>query len=208
MEKDNMESRILKAATEVFLEKGYAGTNMTLIAQAAGINRPALYYYYRTKDRIFNVLFGAMVKSFIPGILDILRSDSPIEKRLELFVDNYFDQLGKEPRLPMFIMRENYRDPEFLIKTIFELHLENYFSDLRLVYESEVAKGNLKDVPPFAIFYTCLGQIVFPFLTRPFMDKVFVGNTDDPWVVAQDFDALISRWKPFVLANLKFLLLG
>ena len=47
----DMEARIIEAATQVFLEKGYEGSNMTLIAEAAGIGRPALYYYFRTKPR-------------------------------------------------------------------------------------------------------------------------------------------------------------
>ena len=42
--KNKIEQRIITAATKVFLEKGYEGTNMTLIAEAAGIRRPALYY--------------------------------------------------------------------------------------------------------------------------------------------------------------------
>ncbi len=205
-EKDKMEIRILKAATEVFLEKGYAGTNMTLIAQAAGINRPALYYYFRTKDRIFNELFGLMVKSFIPRLLEILNSNDPMEVRLERFVDSYFEQLSKEPRLPIFILRENFRDPEFLLKTVFDLNLENYFSELRLTYEKEVSLGNLKEVPPFAILYTCLGQIVFPFLTKPFVQTVFVGNQEKPWVVASDFNSLMTMWKPYVVKSLKSLL--
>ncbi len=207
MEENNIEKKILAAAQEVFLEKGYAGTNMTLIAQAAGIGRPALYYYYRTKDKIFNELFTTMVRSFIPDVIEIIRMDRPIEERIEAFVSRYFDQMRQEPRLPLFIFREASRDPEFLIRSVFDLHLETYLSQLREAYEEEVKKGTLKEVPVFAIMFTFMGQIFFPFISRPVVQNVFIGEGKDSWVAATDFDALIDRWKPYVVESMKALLL-
>ena len=208
MENNSIEKRILDAATNVFLEKGYAGTNMTLIAQAAGIGRPALYYYFRTKDMIFNELFGSIVRSFLPSVLEIIRSDIPIEERMETFVSRYFDQIRREPRLPLFVFREVYRDPQFLLKTVFDLHLETYVSALREAYEEEVAKGTLKKVPVYAIMFTCLGQVFFPFIAKPIVQNVFIGPGNESWIAAPDFDALLDQWKPFVADSLKFLLLN
>jgi len=208
MEDNNMEQRILDAATDVFLEKGYAGTNMTLIAQAAGIGRPALYYYFRTKDKIFNELFGSIVRSFLPSVLEIIRSDIPIEDRIETFVSRYFDQIRREPRMPLFIFREVYRDPYFLQQTVFDLHLETYVSALREAYEDEVAKGTLKKVPVYTILFTCLGQIFFPFIAKPIVQAVFVGDGEDSWIAAPDFESLLDLWKPYVADSLKFLLLN
>lgn len=208
MEDNSIEKRILDAATDVFLEKGYAGTNMTLIAKAAGIGRPALYYYFRTKDKIFNELFGSIVRSFLPGVLEIIRSDLPIEERIETFVSRYFDQIRREPRMPLFVFREVYRDPHFLLQTVFDLHLETYVSALREAYEDEVAKGTLKKVPVYAILFACLGQIFFPFIAKPIVQAVFTGPGNEPWIAAPDFDALLEQWKPCVADSLRHLLLN
>lgn len=46
------EEKILKAATKVFTEKGYAGTRTRDIAEEAGINLALLNYYFRSKEKL------------------------------------------------------------------------------------------------------------------------------------------------------------
>jgi AcrR family transcriptional regulator len=47
------EQIILKAAEEVFQQKGYSNTKMQEIADRAGINAALVHYYFRTKDKLF-----------------------------------------------------------------------------------------------------------------------------------------------------------
>ena len=206
MDQSNIETRILEAATQVFLEKGYEGTNMTQIAEAAGIGRPALYYYYRTKDKIFGDIFGNLVTSFVPQILEIIGKEVPISERLESLVDAYFAQLARNPRLPIFIIREMDRDPQFLIQTASELHLEKYFMAIYDAYEKEIHAGHLKNVPPYSIVLNMIGGVVTPFLFKPLMENIVTGDGGGPWGGAETFPALLGLWKPYVKENLKNLL--
>ncbi|MGN0201554.1 MAG: TetR/AcrR family transcriptional regulator [Candidatus Cryptobacteroides sp.] len=207
MEQNNIEARILEAATEVFLERGYEGTNMTLIAEAAGIGRPALYYYYRSKDRIFSEIFGNLVTSFIPGILEILRKDSPIEERIEELVDAYFEQLSRNPRLPIFLIREMDRDPQFLIQTAAGLHLEKYFLSIMETYSAESRAGHLKVVPPYSIFLNMIGGTVCPFMFKPLIESLMGKDECGVWGGASTFANILDLWKPYVVQNLKNLLI-
>ena len=43
---------ILKAAAQLFAERGFAGTNLQDVADSLGISRPSLYYYFGAKDDI------------------------------------------------------------------------------------------------------------------------------------------------------------
>ncbi|MCD8079789.1 MAG: TetR/AcrR family transcriptional regulator [Bacteroides sp.] len=45
------EEKIIEVARRLFVENGYQKTHMSAIAAAAGINRPTLHYYYRTKEK-------------------------------------------------------------------------------------------------------------------------------------------------------------
>jgi TetR/AcrR family transcriptional regulator len=47
---------IVKAATEVFGQKGFAGASTREICAAAGITKPVLYYYFRSKEHLFQEL--------------------------------------------------------------------------------------------------------------------------------------------------------
>jgi AcrR family transcriptional regulator len=47
---------ILKAATRLFIERGFDGTSMYEIADALGVTRTAIYYYYKNKEEILVAL--------------------------------------------------------------------------------------------------------------------------------------------------------
>ncbi|MDM0038763.1 TetR/AcrR family transcriptional regulator [Variovorax sp. J22G21] len=48
--------RILQAAAELFARQGYANTTMAQIVGALGVTKPFVYYYFRDKQEIFEVL--------------------------------------------------------------------------------------------------------------------------------------------------------
>jgi AcrR family transcriptional regulator len=47
---------ILQAATSLFIERGFDGTSMYEIAEALGVTRTAIYYYYKNKEAILVAL--------------------------------------------------------------------------------------------------------------------------------------------------------
>ena len=47
---------ILQAATALFAAQGYAQTTMTQIAERLGVTKPYVYYYFRNKQEIFELL--------------------------------------------------------------------------------------------------------------------------------------------------------
>lgn len=191
------ERRILEAATSVFLENGYVLTNMSMIAQAAGINRPALYYYYREKDKIFSAVVGSIVREFFPSVIDILHSDAPPPDRIDALTDAYFSQMLSHPGLPLFLVREINRDADFIFKIASEEKITDYVLQLKAILEDEIRKGHVKPQPPQVVLMTFLSQVMVPFLARPLAEKLFT----------PDFEPFVRSWQPYVADSLKHLLL-
>jgi len=52
-EREQREKRIIDIALEVFLERGYDGTGIPAIADAAGYNKRTIYLYFQNKKEIF-----------------------------------------------------------------------------------------------------------------------------------------------------------
>lgn len=44
---------ILRIATDLFLEKGYAGTSMSMLAKAVGVRKASLYHHFPSKEALF-----------------------------------------------------------------------------------------------------------------------------------------------------------
>src|SRR3989304_2945717 len=47
---------ILAAARHLFAERGFAGTSMREIAEAAGVSKAAIYHHFRDKRRLYREL--------------------------------------------------------------------------------------------------------------------------------------------------------
>ncbi len=56
--------RLLASATELFNRKGYAATTVREIVAAAGVTKPVLYYYFRSKEGIFIDLMTEALSQF------------------------------------------------------------------------------------------------------------------------------------------------
>ncbi len=83
--------RILAAAGELFLEKGYTSTTMRDICQAAQLSTGAVYFYFKGKDAIYT---GICEESF-RVLLDLFKAslegvDDPLE-RLEALTLAYVE---------------------------------------------------------------------------------------------------------------------
>jgi len=51
--------RILDAAAQVLSRKGYAGTRLVDVAEAAGVQAPAIYYYFSSRDELVEEVMWA-----------------------------------------------------------------------------------------------------------------------------------------------------
>src|SRR4051812_34247257 len=69
------ESRILEAARREFETRGYDGARMQEIADAAGISKASLHYYFRSKDKLFERIFEEALQEYLP-IVHALSDDS------------------------------------------------------------------------------------------------------------------------------------
>jgi AcrR family transcriptional regulator len=91
-------------------DKRHGGARMQDIANEAGINKALLHYYFKDKDKLFEVVFLPKPEIF-PKINAIFNSDARCLKRSK-FVTEYIDEMQENPFLPWFVMNEINRDPD------------------------------------------------------------------------------------------------
>ena len=196
----SIEQHIIDVAKQMFVEKGFHETSMCAIAKAAGINRPGLHYYFRTKDRMFEAVFSDIIQPFIPAIHEIVQQDHPIMERTAMVLDVYFEAMTREPYLPTFLMREIHRDPLHLIDTVCKLETIDYIRKIREILLSEMVAGRIRQVPLETVFYTFYGLLFIPFLSKPLTDIMFAPHTTD-------YATRMKEWKAQVMKHITMLLM-
>ncbi len=79
--------RLLASATELFNRKGYAATTVREIVAAAGVTKPVLYYYFRSKEGIFVDLMREALSQF-DAVLDVAgREGGSARERLRILAE-------------------------------------------------------------------------------------------------------------------------
>jgi TetR/AcrR family transcriptional regulator len=180
------EETILDAAREVFMQKGFAASRMCEIAKIANINQALLHYYFRKKDKLFEIIFEQESRKFHVDFLTILNSNHTFFEKIKRMVAKDIEKMSSAPALPMFMLNEMHSNPERLNQFLGSNHrhveIFNVFSDMVVKEQSE---GRIKPVCPRQLFLSILGLTMFPFLAQPMIKHVL--NIDD-----QTFDQIIA----------------
>ena len=69
---------ILEAALEVFSTHGFRGSTIDQIAEAAGMSKPNLLYYFRRKEDIHEALIARLLKTWLQPLRELDEAGDPI----------------------------------------------------------------------------------------------------------------------------------
>lgn len=136
--------RILSAATQLFRDLGYRGTDMEDIAQAVGLARNSLYRYYPNKDHI---LLACVLRDMVPFVEEQkslgARYPDPLP-RLAAWLDSQIEIATSPAHATMELMGEIREATPELRKQIIALHsLPNAVLEGAV---TELLKGKRRDV--------------------------------------------------------------
>src|ERR1700733_9916653 len=101
------EEKLKEAARVVFTRKGYAATTVRDIAAEANINLALVNYYFRSKEKLFELIMAETIQKLFEKIKPIINDESTtVTEKIENIVDHYLDMLIENPDLPLFIVNE------------------------------------------------------------------------------------------------------
>jgi TetR/AcrR family transcriptional regulator len=171
------EELILRAAGDVFIEKGLSGARMQEIADRAGINKTLLHYYFRTKKNIYARILGKVFSAFFSQIEEAFGDGSSFAAVLRQFIDRLLDLLAANPRVPLFLMQELASGGtiarDILVKTLARQRM-TLPKRLVALIERERRAGHLRPVEPIQFMITVLGACIYFFAAEPIIREVLV----------------------------------
>lgn len=168
----NTEEKIVQAAEKVFIENGMAGARMQQIADEAGINKSLLHYYYRSKEKLFSIVFRTAIRALIPNVLrSYHKNDGDFFTKVRNFVTGYLTIIEKHPHIPGFVIHELSHRPEELTNMLAELDLD--ISKIIVDIEKEIAEGNIKAIAPVDLIINIVSLCIFPVVAKPMVSGIF-----------------------------------
>jgi len=83
---ESTKDKIIEVAVECFGELGYEGTSMRLIAEKSGVSKPAIYYYFPDKEKLFIGIVEYIGNKFDTISIDIINSNLTAIEKLKKFM--------------------------------------------------------------------------------------------------------------------------
>jgi AcrR family transcriptional regulator len=141
------------------------------IADEAGINKALLHYYFKNKEKLFEVIFMEAANRLFPKINEIFTAELPLFEKIERFCDEYITLVMENSYLPLFVLNEINRDPDYFLRKVWKGKSTPRPEKFLAQIMAEKAKGTIKDIHPLHLLMNMLSMTIFPFVAKPMFQK-------------------------------------
>ncbi len=170
------EEIILNAAMEEFIGKGRHGAKMQNIADRAGVNKALLHYYYRSKEKLYAKIFRLVYKRFFSEFIKLIDDDKPFLEILRSFIPTYMNLLNKNPKIPLFIMKELSEGGETVRNVLKRIVEEKELDQKQFdsIIRKAIKNGEIVPLDPRQLIATIIGSCLFFFIAEPIFRAIIV----------------------------------
>jgi len=177
-------AQIINAALTVFSAQGFRGSTLDQIALEAGMSKPNLLYYFKSKGAIHTALLEKLVETWLDPLRELNDKGEPLDNIL-----NYV-------RRKLAMSRDYPHESRLFANEILQgaPHIYPYLSgELKQTVDEKAAlinswimTGKIRDVDPVHLIFSIWS------LTQHYADfdaqvQAVLGNNQDPYQNAEDY---------------------
>jgi TetR/AcrR family transcriptional regulator, fatty acid metabolism regulator protein len=153
---------ILRAAIDVFAERGYFNAQVADVARAAGVAAGTVYLYFRSKDDLLVSIFErGMREALVEGRAAVADVQDPRE-RLQRFARMHLARLGRDRNLAIVFQVELRQSTKFMEHLSVTL-LRDYLGLIRAAFADGQREGlfraDIKATAAAKIFFGALDEM-------------------------------------------------
>lgn len=152
--------QILKAAVEVFAERGFHRTRVSDIAKRAGVAYGLIYHYFDSKDDVLNSVFEENWAVFLKVLRDLeVNEELPAPDKLASIAALLIDALQVAPGIIQVIIQEVSRSDRFVHSEKVDAFTQA-FGVVRAIIEGGQRRGELEpEIDPQVGAYIFFGAL-------------------------------------------------
>ena len=182
---------ILEAGLDVFSQHGFRGATLDQIAEAAGLSKPNLLYYFPSKDAVYLALLDQLLDTWLDPLRQMNPKGDPVAEILG-YVRRKLDLSRDYPRESRLFANEILQGAPRM-RTAIEGPLKTLVDEKSAVLRRWMAEGRIAPVPTHHLIFSIWA------LTQHYADfdvqvRAVLGQGHDPFAEAQGFlDTLFRR---------------
>ena len=179
---------ILEAGLQVFSQYGFRGATLDQVAAAAGLSKPNLLYYFKSKDAIYTSLLEKLLEDWLEPLQAIDPDGDPVEQLLG-YANRKLTMSQNFPRESRLFANEIIHGAP-RIGDVLRGELKDLVDDIARVINGWAAEGRIKPVDPYHLIFTIWS------LTQHYADfdvqvRAILGDVDPFDGAQQHLDAML-----------------
>lgn len=152
-----IEAEILRAAADMFSERGYQATTLDEIAAQAGIGRASFYSYFPNKEELLRRIYNQVISSTQAALGRIAAEDLPTPDKLRRIIRYQIGYLADHKPLVQVFFSELVNLPREMARSV--AHANRAFRQvIEHVVADGVQKGELIALHPRRVTYALIGM--------------------------------------------------
>jgi len=165
------EQMIKEAAKEAFFTKGQMYATTQDIADAAGISRTSLHYYFRSRDELMKQIFDEAVNDLNGKLYKLMESALPFKEKVEELVTLFLNETIAYPFREIFIVTEMLSDNLGFSKLSEEVApcIKAFLKEIK----KEIKAGNIMQMQPVQFMMNIIALTSHPLLVSPLHKELF-----------------------------------
>jgi AcrR family transcriptional regulator len=166
-------STLVEEAIRQFGRDGYRGASLDRIAQAVGVRKQTLLYYFATKDALLEACLAAAGERLALDIGQALEGKETYWDRAEAVIHGVFDLAAEWPEFPMFIREAGRLGPDAFDR--FAAVIDPLRERAVAFLQTGMDQGEIRKQDPALLLFTLYTSVVGA-LTEASVLHAVVGN--------------------------------
>jgi len=146
------EALILSAAEKVFARAGFGGATMAAMAEASGLPKANLHYYFGSKDVLYRAVLARILNDWLVPTHGITKGAEP-RAALEQYIRSKMELSAQRPDGSKVFANELLHGAP-VIKGLLSTELRTMVLEKAAVVQSWVDAGRMAPVDPVHLFFT------------------------------------------------------
>ena len=184
---------IINTAKNLFFKEGKFNATTQEIADAAGVNRTLINYYFRSRNALFDLVFEEGKKEDERRQKMIVMSDLPVREKLELFIDYFLVQAKTYPYREVYMLTQMTKGEGCVYDK--KEHIKDMTEKFYVELEQEMEKGTIQKMKPIQFMLNFISMLIFPVAMRPFLQNNFELND-------KEYEKILSDRKEIILQTI------
>jgi len=169
---------ILEAALDVFSQHGFRGSTIDQIAEAAGMSKPNLLYYFGRKEDIHKTLIERLLDTWLAPLEEMDPDGDPMPE-IRSYIRRKLEMARDYPRESRLFANELLQGAPRILDLL-EVNLKNLVDEKAKVIQKWMDDGKLRQADPyhliFAIWATTQHYADFDVQVQAVLGKARGGN--------------------------------